>query len=172
MTQNKVFVYRGLAYEKVGAFSQRLQGQFPEAQLLTHNAPLDTALLASPDHVDVCGLQGLWLERTTLETASALPGLLPWAEVVGQQAEWVPPLVHACEAVEAMSNELRRLVALHSRDPHRPLAPLSMRLTGAIEAAVNGGLAKYHQASPLPFSAVVMHQVKGKHGYDPYCWIR
>ncbi|KAH6928334.1 hypothetical protein HPB50_014410 [Hyalomma asiaticum] len=195
--RNKVFVYRGLAYEKVGAFSQRLQGQFPEAQLLTHNAPLDTALLASPDqYIQVCGVRplaearpdlegrpecvrayfrvnrvhsfqfdrpvyrdgppdrdnefkGLWLERTTLETASALPGLLPWAEVVGQQAEWVPPLVHACEAVEAMSNELRRLVALHSRDPHRPLAPLSMRLTGAIEAAVNGGLAKYHQASPL-----------------------
>uniref|UniRef100_A0A224YZA8 Signaling protein n=1 Tax=Rhipicephalus zambeziensis TaxID=60191 RepID=A0A224YZA8_9ACAR len=192
--RNKVFVYRGLAYEKVGAFSQRLQGQFPEAQLLTHNAPLDAALLASTDqYIQVCGVRplaeprpdlegrpecvrayfrvnrvhsfqfdrpvyrdgppdrdnefkGLWLERTTLETASALPGLLPWAEVVGQQVDWVPPLVHACEAVEAMSNELRRLVALHSREPHRPLAPLSMRLAGAIEAAVNGGLAKYHQA--------------------------
>ncbi|XP_077488994.1 dedicator of cytokinesis spg isoform X2 [Amblyomma americanum] len=192
--RNKVFVYRGLSYEKVGAFSQRLQGQFPEAQLLTHNAPPDTSLLTSGDqYVQVCGVRplpeprpelegrpervrayfrvnrvrsfqfdrpvyrdgppdkdnefkGLWLERTTLETASTLPGLLPWAEVVGQHTEWVPPLAHACEAVEAMSNELRRLVALHSRDPQRPLAPLSMRLAGAIEAAVNGGLAKYHQA--------------------------
>ncbi|KAL1439547.1 hypothetical protein MTO96_031973 [Rhipicephalus appendiculatus] len=137
--RNKVFVYRGLAYEKVGAFSQRLQGQFPEAQLLTHNAPLDAALLASTDqYIQVCGVRplaeprpdlegrpecvrayfrvnrvhsfqfdrpvyrdgppdrdnefkGLWLERTTLETASALPGLLPWAEVVGQQVDWVPP---------------------------------------------------------------------------------
>lgn len=206
--RNKVFVYRGLSYEKVGAFTQRLQGQFPEAQLLTHNAPPDAALLSSPDqHVQVCGVRplaevrpelegrpervqayfrvnrvrafqldrpvhrdgppdkdnefkSLWLERTVLETCSPLPGLLPWAEVGAQRCEWVSPLAHACEAVEAMSGELRRLVALHSREPQRPLAPLSMRLAGAIEAAVNGGLAKYHQAFLSDASAAGEGQVR------------
>lgn len=85
--RNKVFVYRGLAYEKVGAFSQRLQGQFPEAQLLTHNAPLDTALLASPDqYIQVCGVRPLAEARPDLEgRPECVSGLLS-----GEQSPLVP----------------------------------------------------------------------------------
>lgn len=91
-------------------------------------------------------MQSLWIERTTLETEERLPGVLPWQAVVHQRLQEVPPLVHACESVEAMNQELRRLVALFSREPSRGIAPLSMRLAGVIEAAVNGGIAKYQEA--------------------------
>ncbi|CAN7981546.1 unnamed protein product, partial [Ixodes pacificus] len=193
--RNKVFVYRGLEYEKVVAFTQRMQSQFPQAQLLTKNAPPDVDILGSDEqHLQICSVKplperrpefegrevpdkvlnyylvndvrmfqfdrpihkepidkdnefkSLWIERTTLETEERLPGVLPWQAVVHQRLQEVPPLVHACESVEAMNQELRRLVALFSREPSRGIAPLSMRLAGVIEAAVNGGIAKYQEA--------------------------
>ncbi|EEC15424.1 dedicator of cytokinesis protein, putative, partial [Ixodes scapularis] len=193
--RNKVFVYRGLEYEKVVAFTQRMQSQFPQAQLLTKNAPPDIGILGSDEqHLQICSVKplperrpefdgrevpdkvlnyylvndvrmfqfdrpihkepidkdnefkSLWIERTTLETEERLPGVLPWQAVVHQRLQEVPPLVHACESVEAMNQELRRLVALFSREPSRGIAPLSMRLAGVIEAAVNGGIAKYQEA--------------------------
>ncbi|CAN8017065.1 unnamed protein product [Ixodes persulcatus] len=193
--RNKVFVYRGLEYEKVVAFTQRMQSQFPQAQLLTKNAPPDIDILGSDEqHLQICSVKplperrpefegrevpdkvlnyylvndvrmfqfdrpihkepidkdnefkSLWIERTTLETEERLPGVLPWQAVVHQRLQEVPPLVHACESVEAMNQELRRLVALFSREPSRGIAPLSMRLAGVIEAAVNGGIAKYQEA--------------------------
>ncbi|XP_055305427.1 dedicator of cytokinesis protein 3 isoform X2 [Sitodiplosis mosellana] len=37
--RNKQFIYRGLEYERIGAFTQRLQIEFPQAQILTKNTP-------------------------------------------------------------------------------------------------------------------------------------
>lgn len=45
--QNKVFVYRGLEYERMEAFTQRLQTEFPTAQLLTKNSPPSQTILQS-----------------------------------------------------------------------------------------------------------------------------
>lgn len=47
MFQNKLFIYRGLEYERIGAFTQRLQTEFPSAQILTKNAPPDETILTS-----------------------------------------------------------------------------------------------------------------------------
>ena len=33
LPQNKTYVYRGLDYERIGAFNQRLQAQFPDVQV-------------------------------------------------------------------------------------------------------------------------------------------
>ncbi|KAL0276946.1 UNVERIFIED_CONTAM: hypothetical protein PYX00_004401 [Menopon gallinae] len=43
--RNKLFVYRGLEYERIGAFTQRLQTEFPSAQILTKNTPPDDSIV-------------------------------------------------------------------------------------------------------------------------------
>lgn len=45
--QNKLFVYRGLEYERIGAFTQRLQTEFPSAQILMKNTAPDDAIVNS-----------------------------------------------------------------------------------------------------------------------------
>lgn len=45
--QNKEFVYRGLEYERIEAFTQRLQTEFPSAQILTKNNPPSHAIKQS-----------------------------------------------------------------------------------------------------------------------------
>ena len=45
--QNKLFVYRGLEYERIGAFTQRLQTEFPSAQILMKNTPPDETIINS-----------------------------------------------------------------------------------------------------------------------------
>ncbi|XP_011184777.2 dedicator of cytokinesis protein 3 isoform X2 [Zeugodacus cucurbitae] len=47
--RNKQFVYRGLEYERIGAFTQRLQTEFPTAQILTNNSPPDNSILTAPE---------------------------------------------------------------------------------------------------------------------------
>ncbi|XP_030371328.1 dedicator of cytokinesis protein 3 [Scaptodrosophila lebanonensis] len=47
--RNKQFVYRGLEYERIGAFTQRLQTEFPAAQILGNNSPPDAAILNAPE---------------------------------------------------------------------------------------------------------------------------
>ncbi|XP_064489712.1 dedicator of cytokinesis protein 3-like isoform X2 [Ornithodoros turicata] len=193
--RNKVFVYRGLEYEKIIAFTQRMQTQFPQAQILMKNVPPDESILNSDgQYIQICSakpipesrpefegqnipdkilnyylvndvsifqfdrpihkepvdkdneFKSLWIERTVLYTDGCLPSILRWLEVTHQRVEEIPPIVHACESIEAMNKELCRLIAQYTSDPKRPISPLSMRLTGVIEAAVNGGIAKYQEA--------------------------
>lgn len=125
-------MYRGLEYERIGAFTQRLQTEFPQAQILMRNTPPEAAIFSEPGqfiqiskvkpipvqplfqqamvHVpekiaqfyqvnDVTRFQhdrpvykgqvdkdnefkSLWIERTTLDIAQPLPGILRWFEIV------------------------------------------------------------------------------------------
>lgn len=125
-------MYRGLEYERIGAFTQRLQTEFPQAQILTKNSPPDTSIFVEigqyiqisnvrpiadlpylntsmvpvPEKIarfyqvnDVTRFQhdrpiykgqidkdnefkSLWIERTTLDISSALPGILRWFEIL------------------------------------------------------------------------------------------
>lgn len=193
--RNKVFIYRGLEYEKIGAFTTRLQMEFPAAQVLTRSSPPEASILNSdeqyiqifsvkpvpalrkefegqnvPDKIVAYYLtndvntftfdrpihkgpqdkenefKSLWIERSTLTIASKLPGILRWFEVVKKEVTEISPLAHACETVENMNRELERLVTSYNLEPSKPISPLSMRLQGVIEAAVNGGVAKYQDA--------------------------
>ena len=45
--QNKKFVYRGLEYERISAFTQRLMSEYPSTQLLTKMGPPPEAILKS-----------------------------------------------------------------------------------------------------------------------------
>ena len=39
--QNKEFIYRGLDWEKIATFTQRISAEFPASQLLSSNTPPD-----------------------------------------------------------------------------------------------------------------------------------
>lgn len=73
-------------------------------------------------------LQSLWIERTTLETCNALPGILRWFEVTKRKVEEIPPVRFACETMESVNAELRQLIFYHSNEPGLNINPLSMRL--------------------------------------------
>ena len=90
--------------------------------------------------------KSLWVERSTLTVADRLPGILRWSEVVSKKITELSPIEHACETVENMNHELEKLIVSYSLEPSKPISPLSMRLQGVIEAAVNGGVAKYQDA--------------------------
>lgn len=197
--RNKVFIYRGLEYERIEAFTQRLQTEFPQAQILMKNTPPDDSIMNSEEqYIQICNVKpipklhpefeghdipdkilsyylindvktfqfdrpmhkgqvdkenefkSLWIERTTLTITSCLPGILRWFEIIEKHVEELSPIVHACESIEHMNQELRRLIGQYSTDPRRSISPLSMRLQGVIEAAVNGGIAKYQEAFFTP----------------------
>lgn len=56
--RNKVFVYRGLEYERIGAFTQRLQTEFPSAQTLSKNTPPGESIINSDgQYIQICNVK-------------------------------------------------------------------------------------------------------------------
>lgn len=56
--RNRVFIYRGLEYERIGAFTQRMQTEFPLANILTKNTPPDDTILSSSgQHIQICNVK-------------------------------------------------------------------------------------------------------------------
>ncbi|XP_063227619.1 dedicator of cytokinesis protein 3 [Bacillus rossius redtenbacheri] len=56
--RNKLFVYRGLEYERIGAFTQRLQTEFPSAQILMKNSPPDDSIINSDgQYIQICNVK-------------------------------------------------------------------------------------------------------------------
>ncbi|XP_045455436.1 dedicator of cytokinesis protein 1 [Melitaea cinxia] len=86
-----------------------------------------------------------WLERTELETSDTLPGILRWFPVVSTRTYWVCPLEVAVETMEQTNKELKAIIQ-ETRAPGAPLHPLTMRLQGILDSAVQGGLVHYERA--------------------------
>ncbi|XP_034381917.1 dedicator of cytokinesis protein 4b isoform X6 [Cyclopterus lumpus] len=169
--RNKEFVCRGHDYERLEAFQQRMLNEFPHAIAMQHvNQPDQTiyqadaqylqiyAVTPIPESQDVLQRDGvpdniksfykfnhiwrfrydrpfhkgtkdkenefksLWVERTTLTLVQSLPGISRWFEVDKR------------ELVECQSRQMQNI------------NPLTMCLNGVIDAAVNGGLARYQEA--------------------------
>lgn len=58
--RNKVFVYRGLEYERIEAFTQRLQTEFASAQIMSKNTPPSHAILHSDgQYIQICNVKPL-----------------------------------------------------------------------------------------------------------------
>ncbi|XP_037885712.1 dedicator of cytokinesis protein 3 isoform X1 [Glossina fuscipes] len=194
--RNKQFVYRGLEYERIGAFTQRLQTEFPTAQILTNNSPPDhtilsaceqyiqisyvrpvadaqalkTAMVPVPEKIarfyevnDVSRFiydrpiykgtvdkdnefKSMWIERTTLDIANPLPGILRWFEVKHKSVQELTPVEFACETMNNVAKELWDLIVQYRNEPKRNINPFSMRLQGIIDANVMGGISKYQEA--------------------------
>ena len=92
----------------------------------------------------------LWLERTVFTTSSEFPGILKWFEVSGKEVTLVSPIQFAVETMEGKNEELQTLMRDFTEDKNKTLSPLTMRLQGNIDAAVNGGVAKYRKAFYCP----------------------
>ncbi|XP_036388838.1 dedicator of cytokinesis protein 3-like isoform X2 [Megalops cyprinoides] len=91
--------------------------------------------------------KSLWIERTTLILSHPLPGISRWFEVERRELVEVSPLQNAVSVVENKNLELRSLISQYQhRPPHSNSSQLSMCLNGVIDAAVNGGVARYQEA--------------------------
>ncbi|XP_065900793.1 dedicator of cytokinesis protein 2-like [Dysidea avara] len=56
--RNKTFIHRGKPYQKLGAFISTLTNEFPTAQILTHNKPVDDEIKNSTGrHIQLCCVQ-------------------------------------------------------------------------------------------------------------------
>ncbi|MPC55393.1 Dedicator of cytokinesis protein 3 [Portunus trituberculatus] len=193
--RNKVFIYRGLEYEQIGTFTQRIQTEFPQAKMLSHNTPPDDTIRSSDgQYIQICAVKALpeinplfdgvevderilkyysnnhvrqfvydrpthrgpadkenefknlWIERTTYTTEFELPGILKWFEVVDQRMEQLCPPQYACETVDRHNKQLKQIIIHYRANPQDNIQLFTMRLQGTIDAAVNGGIAKYQDA--------------------------
>ncbi|KAJ8709629.1 hypothetical protein PYW08_009633 [Mythimna loreyi] len=90
-----------------------------------------------------------WLERTELEISEKLPGILRWFPVVSQRTYEVSPITAAVEALKDTNRRLRSLI-VEARAPDAPLHPLTMRLSGILDPAVQGGIVNYERAFLTP----------------------
>ncbi|KTG31599.1 hypothetical protein cypCar_00030923, partial [Cyprinus carpio] len=88
----------------------------------------------------------LWVERTTLTLAQSLPGISRWFEVEKRELVEMSPLENASEVIENKTLQLRTLIAQCQMRQMLNINPLTMCLNGVIDAAVNGGLARYQEA--------------------------
>ncbi|XP_034389183.1 LOW QUALITY PROTEIN: dedicator of cytokinesis protein 3 [Cyclopterus lumpus] len=91
--------------------------------------------------------KSLWIERTTLILSHPLPGISRWFEVEKRELVEVSPLENAVSVVENKNQELRTLISQYQhKQLHGNINLLSMTLNGVIDAAVNGGIARYQEA--------------------------
>ncbi|KAA0720700.1 Dedicator of cytokinesis protein 4 [Triplophysa tibetana] len=90
--------------------------------------------------------KSLWVERTTLTLVQSLPGISRWFEVERRELVEVSPLENAIEVIENKNLQLRTLIAQCQTRQMQNINPLTMCLNGVIDAAVNGGLARYQEA--------------------------
>lgn len=90
--------------------------------------------------------KSLWIERTTLSLTYSLPGISRWFEVQKRELVEVSPLENAIQVVENKNQELRTLISQYQHKQHHSnINLLSMCLNGVIDAAVNGGIARYQE---------------------------
>ena len=85
-----------------------------------------------------------------------MPGILRWFEVISVATENISPIQHACEMVSNKNAELRQLTIADSQHQMSSdstqvssssiVLKLTQSLQGVIDAAVNGGVAKYASA--------------------------
>ncbi|XP_070996929.1 dedicator of cytokinesis protein 4-like isoform X2 [Oncorhynchus clarkii lewisi] len=90
--------------------------------------------------------KSLWVERTSLTLVQSLPGISRWFEVEKRELVKVSPLENAIEVIENKNLQLRMLIAQCQSRQMQNINPLTMCLNGVIDAAVNGGLARYQEA--------------------------
>uniref|UniRef100_A0A671TAB1 Dedicator of cytokinesis protein 4-like n=1 Tax=Sinocyclocheilus anshuiensis TaxID=1608454 RepID=A0A671TAB1_9TELE len=90
--------------------------------------------------------KSLWVERTTLTLVQSLPGISRWFEVERRELVEVSPLENAIEVIKNKNLQLRTLITQCQTRQMQNINPLTMCLNGVIDAAVNGGLARYQEA--------------------------
>ncbi|KAI8429141.1 hypothetical protein MSG28_007688 [Choristoneura fumiferana] len=63
--RNKQFVYRGHDYERIGAFTQRLQAEYVAAHIMMRNTPPDESIIANDSqYIQICNVKPVAARRT------------------------------------------------------------------------------------------------------------
>ena len=88
----------------------------------------------------------MWIERTSLQTSYALPGILRRFPVIQTNTIELSPLENAIETMENSNTKVRNLVLQYRSDSALPINPLSLALNGIVDAAVMGGIVNYEKA--------------------------
>lgn len=97
----------------------------------------------------------IWRERTTL-TCNTLPGMLPFFPVYLVETSIISPIECAIEDLERTNDRLSCMVNRFKADKRHAedIRLLGQLLLGVVDAAVNGGVAKYEEAffssTPIP----------------------
>lgn len=87
----------------------------------------------------------MWLERTYLTTSYPLPGILTWFPVLTTSSYSLSPIENAIETMEKSNAKLKNTILQHMNDSNLQISPLTMKLNGILDPAVNGGTAKYEE---------------------------
>lgn len=106
----------------------------------------DVPILKGKEKLSESNVKNLWVGRYNLKLKKQLPDILPWSEVVSQDYTEISPISHAIETISGMNVELIKLIQSYRNEPSKQISPLTMRLQGVIEAAVNGGPAVFVNA--------------------------
>ncbi|XP_061710006.1 dedicator of cytokinesis protein 3 isoform X3 [Cydia pomonella] len=62
--RNKQFVYRGYDYERIGAFTQRLQSEYVAAHIMMRNTPPDDSIIANDSqYIQICNVKPVAARR-------------------------------------------------------------------------------------------------------------
>ncbi|XP_032869765.1 dedicator of cytokinesis protein 5-like [Amblyraja radiata] len=88
----------------------------------------------------------MWIERVTYTTVYKFPGILQWFEVNTVTVEEISPLENAIETMERTNEKISNMVQRYAWEVALPAHPLSMLLSGIVDAAVMGGSANYEKA--------------------------
>lgn len=76
--QNKQFIYRGLEYERIGAFTQRLQIEFPQAEILTKNTPPESSIFVEKGQfIQISNVRPIPDQPLFKNTMFPVPGSVP-----------------------------------------------------------------------------------------------
>lgn len=85
----------------------------------------------------------LHTECTVYTTAYRFPGILRWFEVVDTEVSEKNPVENGMEMVLDNVQQLRTVINRIRADPTQSTNPLTMKLNGTLDAAVNGGVSKF-----------------------------
>ncbi|KAJ8929040.1 hypothetical protein NQ314_018309 [Rhamnusium bicolor] len=166
--RNKQFVYRGLEYERIGAFTQRLQTEFPSAQILMKNTPPDDTVINSEGQfIQICNVKPI-PEPNPIILANDIPEKISrfyhYNDVKRFQCDrpvhkgiidkdneiktlWIERMV--MDIASPLPGILRWFEVVGRQTEEIPpvqYACETMRLQGIIDANVQGGISKYQQA--------------------------
>ncbi|KAK2861517.1 hypothetical protein Q5P01_001050 [Channa striata] len=165
--RNKEFVCRGHDYERLEAFQQRMLGEFPQAIAMQHpNQPDEAFLQCDAQYLQIYavtpvpdGVGVLQMDRVPDRIKSFYrvnnvrrfrydrPFHKGPKDRDNEFKVEVSPLENAVSVVENKNRELRTLISQYQhKQLHGNINLLSMTLNGVIDAAVNGGIARYQEA--------------------------
>lgn len=92
----------------------------------------------------------LWVEKTFVECEQSFPSLLRLSKVIRMTKQLISPIENAIKSVNEKSKELLSLRLKFTAQEDDKIqvncSPLTMSLSGAIDAPVNGGITLYQQA--------------------------